>query len=342
MRTHRVASPTQADPASRHGFTLIELLVVIAIIAVLIALLLPAVQQARQAAYRTQSRNNLHNLALAAANFEGTFGHLPTGGGYDSPTHTVPSVSSVNGTVTTMPLVTTTAPTFSYSPSWGDPTDQPKYQLGSTFYSMLPYLEQTALFADPVKCMSTPLPVLSMPSRRQGAFPIPATDPFYPGWSYSAPGITAAARSDYAANDQVFRTTYGSNWGKPRYLRDLTDGTSNTVMFGEKAMAARGWQGGGLYWDEPWILGGTGGSGRCGNEMYSDSVLNNFPNKASDITVVVPANSGCGGGNWGSPDPGACQLGFGDGSVRTLSYNINTTILAYMIQPADGQVISDN
>ncbi|WP_010586773.1 DUF1559 family PulG-like putative transporter [Schlesneria paludicola] len=325
----------------RAGFTLIELLVVIAIIAVLIALLLPAVQQARQAAYRTQSRNNLHNLALAAFNFEQTFGHLPTGGGYDSPTHTVPSVSQVNGAVTTMPLVTTTAPTFSYSPSWGDPSDEPKYQLGSAFYSLLPYLEQTALFNDPLKCMSTALPVFSMPSRRSGAFPIPATDPFYPGWSYSAPGVTAAARSDYAANDQVFKTTYGSNWGKPLFLREITDGTSNTVMFGEKAMAARGWQGNGFYWDEPWILGGTGGSGRCGNEMYSDGVLNSFPNKASDITVIVPANSGCGGGNWGSPDPGACQLAFSDGSVRTLSYSMSTTVLAYMIQPADGQVISE-
>ena len=329
-----------AKKLKRHGFTLIELLVVIAIIAVLVALLLPAVQQARQAAYRTQSRNNLHNLSLAVANFEQTYGHLPTSGGYDTP-HTVPSTSTVNGVVTTMPLVTTTAPTFSYSPSWGDPARLPKYQLGSTFYSLLPYLDQTALFNDPLTCMSKALPVLSMPMRRSSAYPVPATDPFYPGWSYSAPGITAAARSDYASNDQVFRTTYGKNWGNPYLMRDVTDGLSNTMFFGEKALAARGWQGGGFYWDEPWILGGTGGSGRCGNEMFSDGVLNNFPNKASDITVIVPVNSACGGGNWGSPDPSGCQLAFGDGSVRTLSYSINTTVLANMIQPADGQVISE-
>ncbi len=341
MRTHRFARLIPNSAHGRRGFTLIELLVVIAIIAVLIALLLPAVQQARQAAYRTQSKNNLHNLALAAMNFEQTFGHFPTGGGYDSPTHTVPSVSTVNGAVTTMPNVTTTAPTFSYSPSWGDPSDQPKYQLGSAFYSLLPYLEQTALFNDPLKCMTTAVPVLNMPARRAGVWAIPATDPAYPGWSYSAPGLTVASRSDYAANDQVFRTTYGSNWGKPRLIRDITDGTSNTIAFGEKAMAAKGWQGGGFYWDEPWILGGTGGTGRCGNELYGDGVLNNFPNKASDITVVVAANSGCGGGNWGSPDPGACQVAFSDGSVRNLSYNMNTTNLAYMIQPADGFVISE-
>ena len=105
----------------RRGFTLIELLVVIAIIAVLIALLLPAVQQAREAARRTQCKNNLKQLGLAAHNYHDTYNSLPficggTGAGADFGTYNV----------------------------WG-PSGTSAFRL-SGFVSLLPFLEQTAIF----------------------------------------------------------------------------------------------------------------------------------------------------------------------------------------------------
>ena len=99
-------------PARKRGFTLIELLVVIAIIAILIALLLPAVQQAREAARRTQCKNNLKQLGLAVHNYHDVFLKFP------------PGYSQVRL-----------------------PTSTGAFQGHSVFYSLLPYIEQANLFA---------------------------------------------------------------------------------------------------------------------------------------------------------------------------------------------------
>ncbi|CAN5537337.1 DUF1559 domain-containing protein [soil metagenome] len=101
----------------RKGFTLIELLVVIAIIAVLVGLLLPAVQKVREAAARMSCQNNLHQIALAAMNFESSYGRLPPGG-----------------------LVSPNSPAY----PWGSPPQSGPFTGLLAF--LLPYMEQNNIY----------------------------------------------------------------------------------------------------------------------------------------------------------------------------------------------------
>jgi hypothetical protein len=160
----------------------------------------------------------------------------------------------------------------------------------------------------------------------------------YPGWEYNDAGLGASGRTDYAANDQVMLTTYGANWGKVSRVSTVRDGLSNTIFYGEKAMSPPAYDAGSWHWDEPYIMGGTGGTGRCGDGLYPDSRLMLFPELASGGSWTVGSES-CGGGNWGSPHSAGPQFAFGDGSVRTVAYTTEQLVVRRMIRPADGEVV---
>lgn len=216
---------------TRHrGFTLIELLVVIAIIAVLMSLLLPAVQQAREAARRTQCRNNLHNLGLAMHNYHDTFLMFPLGGIYRINAGTAPPSIMASPFVGILPYIE-------------------QANLEKLYIHELPWGQQLREVQEEV------LPILICPTVSSRN---PFVHPAIPGglipngqfalthYAFSK-GINDAYC--FEGGDQITQaalrnnaTTYGDipideqgmfNFNQSTRIRDIVDGTSNTFAMGE-------------------------------------------------------------------------------------------------------------
>lgn len=298
------------------GFTLLEVLVVIAIIGILVALVVPAVQRAREAAHRTECANHLHQIGLTLHMHHDAYHVFPSNGGWDGK-QTILDVSGQPVRVQTYDIAS--GQTFTWGV--GDPGRGPTDQTGSWAYAILPYVEQAAMFRQ--RAWGVALPLYSCPSRRPPTA-LPATNDQYGdyqggGWVW--------ARIDYGANARVIPN-------RPQCMRmaQITDGLSQTILAGEKAMSPLNYSTGTWYWDEPFFLGGSGGTQR------------GFGAGPTDGLRIIPDNPNMGVAfryNWGAAHPGGAQFLLADGSVRLLPFfTLRATVLA-LLTPNGNDVISD-
>jgi len=333
----------------RPGFTLIELLVVIAIIGVLIALLLPAVQAAREAARRVQCVNNLKQLVLATMNYNDTVGSLPPTSGFDPPTS-------------------------------GTTTPGPDYSLKAR---LLPYLEQFAAFntfnvslpngARDVGNMTCSVVLIQ-------AFLCPS-DNNVPAGPTSFPNGVSAIRAyhSYPNNLGTWTGFTGGRFDGPAYqlgqslrgtlvtLAQITDGTSNTVLFSE---FVRGNNSTAASNAKPFVYRGTlsavtpptytidalatdcqaattlADTGKGGEWLHQNTARGGgyshimTPNKkacfwsdasASKFQTIIGASSN---------HPGGVNCGFLDGTVRFVKDSIAPTIWRAIGTHAGGEIVS--
>lgn len=230
----------------KRGFTLIELLVVIAIIAILVSLLLPAVQAAREAARRTQCRNNLHQLALAAHNYADVFKGFP-------PSKILGNAEWASAKCTKAGSVDA----VDYSPN---PEGAEKCSDGymSILGALLGFMEQTNLqklvnpyfpWCYPVNVntfIQTPMPMFVCPSCPNSNRVDILFTPAVPVADYSSPS-TGVNPKFYAANGLPEPADYSGATGAMTAggtaiqqgticpFRNITDGLTNTILFAECA-----------------------------------------------------------------------------------------------------------
>jgi prepilin-type N-terminal cleavage/methylation domain-containing protein len=290
------------------GFTLIELLVVIAIIAVLVSLLLPAVQQAREAARRTQCKNNLKQIGLALHNYHETFRAFPN--------------SDTGGTGIATPT------------------------RASAFAAILPHLDQAPLYnlynfslgnSDPVnlQAVSQLIPVYICPSATfPRAIPIPGCDA-----NNRAPGTYAVSTGSgnpwgtLATGNPHNGAIVNTGSGRTR-MADILDGTSQTLLAGESA-----WN----FADYMFTSGPCAGQVRWGFTYWSSPypLATGFTTQAPFNPKVMAGDSNRLAHFRSDHQDGIVQFVLCDGSVRGISQNINQAILDALATRNGREVVGD-
>ncbi len=305
-------------PRPCRAFTLIELLVVIAIIAVLIGLLLPAVQSAREASRRAQCLNNLRQIALAMHNYHDAVATFPPG--YVSLTQG----NQPNGA--------------EIGPGWGWGTlllsqlDQtPLYNLANYSLPTTAPASQTARV--------TRLTTFLCPSNVGDHGPLTIKDAsgnvlvadLAPGQYVGVAGQLEPEEFPAQNNGVFYRN---SKIG----FRDITDGTSSTLMIGERSQnvadATRvGMIPSGLACNNPsWPVQDC--------EASNVLVLGHTGPSPDEPWIDVPNNKKAGVDDFHSLHAGGCNFAFCDGSVRFIKESINPQVFSYLATRAGGEVIS--
>jgi prepilin-type N-terminal cleavage/methylation domain-containing protein/prepilin-type processing-associated H-X9-DG protein len=291
---------------SLRGFTLIELLVVIAIIAILIALLLPAVQQAREAARRTQCKNNLKQIGIALHNYHDTYNTLPPGVVHKSGNQNVAAMGSYGWATFLLPQLEN-ANMFQAMQTNGVDLDSLLRNTANPTVQALPKMNLPGY-----RCPSDTGPELN--TKREwdtpyssffGGAPVHLGNANYVAVS----GSRWSTPEDWIVNG---RDPFGTFWGSSKVnFRDITDGLSNTFVVGE-----RDWE---LGWGANWIgqrnYTGTGIWGSRQNLAIIDVKIND--------PLLQPNGNPAVSRGFSSRHVGGAQFLFADGAVRFLSENID-------------------
>ena len=305
---------------------------VIAIIAVLIALLLPAVQQAREAARRSQCKNNLKQIGLGFHNYHDTHRVFPPASIDNDPTGNSPIASTSN--INSLGWGTMILPFLDQSPLYN--------QIGTQTSSytrnwMDPAGTGTASTTNAISSARTVLQAFICPSDPMGGI---NTDKNSFGKSNYLVSAATLAPGDTQKTGLIYTNS-------DRRFRDVTDGTSNTLLVTEKstvneATTSTNCQGtpctysGGL-----WIGPRTATSVASWHTGVYGYDVENVGGGSS--TYQIAASSATWGDDWiaSSAHVGGMQVLMGDGSVRFLSLNISLTTYRNIVTPNGGEVVGE-